>query len=40
MDNEDEYKNLLKMTPSIFDELLNLIEYDIKYKGAIIIVII
>ena len=35
MKDEGEYKKLLRMTAEIFDDLLNLIERDIKKKSTI-----
>ena len=35
MEDEGEYKKFLRMTPEIFDDLINLIECDIKKKSTI-----
>ena len=35
MEDEGEYKKFLRMTPESFDDLLNLIECDIKEKSTI-----
>ena len=35
MVDEDEFTKFLRMAPEIFDDLLNLIECDIKKKGTI-----
>ena len=35
MEDESEYRKFLRMTPEIFDDSLNLIEYNIKNRSTI-----